>query len=81
MPSTAVSLSLARALRCSVEDLFRVSPAPRLSASFAWTPRAAKTGRPSIDEDAIADFLSGLAYPLAFLDYETFPAAIPRFQS
>lgn len=41
--------------------------------------RAAKTGRTWIDDDAIADFLATLAYPLAFLDYETFPAAIPRF--
>ena len=41
--------------------------------------RAAKTGRAAIDTDAINDFLSGLAYPLAFLDYETYPAAIPRF--
>ncbi len=45
VPSTAVSLSLARALRCTVEDLFRVSPAPRLRASFAGTPGAARTGR------------------------------------
>ena len=41
--------------------------------------RAARTGRVSIDENVIADHLGALAYPLAFLDYETFPAAIPRF--
>jgi hypothetical protein len=41
--------------------------------------RAARSGRIWIDEDAIADHLGTLAYPLAFLDYETFPAAIPRF--
>lgn len=40
---------------------------------------AAKTGRAMIDRDAIAEFLSALAYPLSFLDYETYPAGIPRF--
>ena len=41
--------------------------------------RAARTRQVSIDKPAIADFLSGLTFPLIFLDYETYPAAIPRF--
>ena len=41
--------------------------------------RAAKFGNAFIDPGAIADFLSALCYPLAFIDYETCPAAIPRY--
>ncbi|MEZ4210113.1 MAG: DUF2779 domain-containing protein [Patescibacteria group bacterium] len=38
-----------------------------------------KTKRPIIDLDNIHKELDGLSYPLYFIDYETFPAAIPRF--
>lgn len=41
--------------------------------------RAAKTRRASIDYAAIADFLDDMSYPVAFLDYETYPCAVPRF--
>ncbi len=41
--------------------------------------RAAKTGKPLIEEDAIQESLSTLEYPLYFLDYETFNPAIPLF--
>jgi hypothetical protein len=50
-----------------------------LSEAQANQVRAAKTERVMIDVVAIAEFLSGLAYPLAFFDYETYPAAVPRF--
>jgi hypothetical protein len=40
---------------------------------------AHKLGRPMVDRSAIARELNSLAYPLYFLDYETFPCAIPRF--
>ncbi len=39
--------------------------------------QALKTGIPVIDRDAIKAFLTGLAYPLHFYDYETFSSAIP----
>jgi hypothetical protein len=35
--------------------------------------------RPIIRKDKIASELNSLVYPLYFLDYETFPCAIPRF--
>lgn len=38
-----------------------------------------KTGRPIIDHAAIADFLGDMSYPVSFLDYETYPAAVPLF--
>ena len=37
------------------------------------------TKRPLIRRDMINSELENLVYPLYFLDYETFPAAIPRF--
>lgn len=40
---------------------------------------AAKTKRTAIDHEAVAEFLAALSYPLAFLDYETYPAGVPRF--
>lgn len=40
---------------------------------------ATKTGEPFVDTDAIAAFLATMQYPIAFLDYETYPCALPRF--
>lgn len=40
-----------------------------------------KLSRPMIDRSAISRELNRLTYPLYFLDYETFPCAIPRFDS
>jgi hypothetical protein len=37
--------------------------------------------REIIDKEKIAEELEALVFPLYFLDYETFPAAIPRFDS
>jgi hypothetical protein len=41
--------------------------------------RVAKTKQEIVDAEAIAEFVSGVQYPIAFLDYETYPCAIPRF--
>ena len=41
--------------------------------------KAAKKGEPNVAYDQVAAFLNALRYPLAFLDYETFAAAVPRF--
>ena len=41
--------------------------------------RAAKTGRPVIDDVAIAVLLAEYKFPLAFFDYETYAAGVPRF--
>ncbi|WP_072378126.1 DUF2779 domain-containing protein [Hyphomicrobium sp. NDB2Meth4] len=40
---------------------------------------AAKTGEPFIDRQGIATFLAAMDYPISFLDYETYPCALPRF--
>ncbi len=39
----------------------------------------AQSGRTIIDQEGLEAFLSKLEYPLAFIDYETYPSAIPRF--
>ena len=41
--------------------------------------RAARSGQPKIIFDQVAAFLDALRFPIAFLDYETFAAAVPRF--
>ena len=50
-----------------------------LSPSQANQVRATKTKRALVDRGAVSDFLAAIRYPVAFLDYETYPAAIPRF--
>lgn len=42
--------------------------------------QCSKSGREAVDPDAIEALLSGYQFPLAFFDYETYPAAIPRFR-
>ncbi len=39
----------------------------------------AKSGKEYIDKDGISEFLGAMKYPLAFLDYETYPSAIPKY--
>lgn len=39
----------------------------------------AQSGKVEIDTEGAETFLSQLEYPLAFIDYETYPSAIPRF--
>jgi len=41
----------------------------------------AKSGKEYIDKNGIAEFLKTMSYPLAFLDYETYPSAIPKYNS
>lgn len=50
-----------------------------LSAIQRNQVEAARLRRAQIDRSAIAEFLAHMSYPVAFLDYETFPAAVPRF--
>lgn len=39
----------------------------------------AKSGKEYIDKNGIVEFLGTMKYPLAFLDYETYPSAIPKY--
>jgi Domain of unknown function(DUF2779) len=57
-----------------VPDDFELSKAQRNQVL------AAKTKRVVVDTAEIEEFLAGVQYPVAFLDYETYPCAIPRFK-
>ncbi len=50
----------------------------RLSGVQKIQIEAERTGRRHVDRQAISAWLSGLDWPLRFLDFETFAAAIPR---
>ena len=63
-------------------DILGISEIPdvvELTAIQRNQVKAARTNKASIDKAAITGFLGAMRYPLAFLDYETFPAAVPRF--
>lgn len=51
----------------------------KLTAKQQRQVQAVKTGQRLINLEAISAFLSGLSYPLYFLDYETFREDIPPF--
>lgn len=60
-------------------DVFALEDVPDgfpLSKNQRLVVQAAKSGA-QIDAEAIRDFLSELAFPLHFLDYETFASAVP----
>lgn len=63
----------------SFDDLFKIrklSKSQQLQIDFY-----VKNLAPKIDKNAIKNFLSGLTYPLYFLDFETFNPAIPPFNN
>ena len=39
----------------------------------------AQSGKEYVDKKGIAEFLQTMTFPLAFLDYETYPSALPRY--
>lgn len=49
-----------------------------LSENQRQVVEAAKRGEPQVNVAAIREFLSALAFPLHFFDYETFCSAVPR---
>ena len=71
---------LADLINAGVLDIRDISDDFKLTFKQENQVRAAKTGQSSIDGAAIAAFLDRLEFPLAFFDYETYPAAVPRFK-
>jgi len=62
--------------------IFHVKDVPddiKLSEIQQKQVNVAQRGTPSIDGEGIAVFLATFKYPLSFIDYETYPSAIPRF--
>lgn len=48
-------------------------------SNYALQVNVAQSGREHIELDGISEFLETIQYPIAFLDYETYPSALPRF--
>lgn len=42
---------------------------------------AIKTGKPYLDKEGLQSFLGSFVYPIYFLDYETYPVAIPIYDN
>ena len=70
---------LTNLIEAGIMDIRDVPSDTKLSSRQANQVEAAKTGRVKIDHGAVTEFLSSMVYPLAFIDYETYPAGIPRF--
>jgi len=62
-------------------DIHDLSPAQAETLSDIQQKQVevAQSGRVDVDEDGVHTFLEQLEYPLAFVDYETYPSAIPQF--
>ena len=63
--------------RQGVETTRAIPASIRLSAAQKIQVQAEKGGAPHIDARAVKKFLATLEYPLHYLDFETFQAAIP----
>ena len=77
-----IGLSKAKLTELIDGNIYRIEDVPedvKLSEIQANQVSAQITKRPLIRTDKIAEELRGLIFPLYFLDYETFPCAIPRF--
>ena len=61
-------------------DIRGVPADTKLSTNQANQVEAIKSGRTKIDHDRVRGFLETMVYPLAFIDYETYPAGVPRFK-
>jgi len=67
-------------VEAGVMDIRDVPADTKLSTIQANQVEAAKTGRAKIDHGRVTEFLSAMVYPLTFIDYETYPAGIPRYR-
>jgi len=66
-------------LEKGITDVADIPGGFRLSGTQQVQVSAMKARRPHVDRKAIGEFLGKLAYPLFFLDFETFATAIPMF--
>lgn len=66
-------------LKRGVTRLAEITDDEVLTTNQQIQRRAAVTQKAHIDRDAVTNFLSGLEYPLHFLDFESFMTAIPLF--
>jgi hypothetical protein len=66
-------------IHSGVVDIRKLPNNVKLSDKQTQQVECHKTDKPYIDTNGIREFLSGLKYPLYFLDFETFNTAIPLF--
>ncbi len=77
-----IGLSKAKLIELIDGNIFHIDKIPEeieLSEIQKNQVDAFITSRTKIERDKIATELSALQFPLYFIDYETFPSAIPRF--
>lgn len=60
-------------------DIYNVPHDFELSDNQRRQVDVAQSGKTVIDSEGVDTFLERLEYPLAFIDYETFPSAVPRY--
>lgn len=63
-------------------NIFSIYDVPddfKLSDNQKRQVETAKSGKEYIDKGGILEFLEKMEYPLSFLDYETYPSAIPKY--
>lgn len=63
-------------------NIFSIKDVPedfKLSDNQRRQVDTAQTGKEYIDKNGISEFLETMEYPLSFLDYETYPSAIPKY--
>ncbi len=63
-------------------NIFNIHDVPddfELSDNQRRQVNTAQSGKEYIDKTGISEFLQTMKYPLAFLDYETYPSAIPKY--
>lgn len=49
------------------------------NSNYALQLEVAQSGKEHVDSNGISEFLETIQYPIAYLDYETYPSALPRF--
>ena len=79
---TRIGLSKRKLAELVDSDIFSITDVSEdfeLSDNQRNQVNVAISGKEIIDRDEIKDFLNIIQYPISFLDYETYPSAIPRF--
>ncbi len=62
-----------------IDDLKAIPESFELTEAQLIQVSVAKAGKAHIEHDSIREYLSTLKWPLHFLDYETIPSAIPKY--
>jgi len=72
---------LAEMIDSEILEIHQVPPHIKLSPIQQNQVNAYKLNKTTVDKEALARELNSLKFPLYFIDYETLPAAVPKFNS